>query len=170
MNEGRAAMLAWPHPIIAGIQGACVGGGLEIAAIADMCIASRVARFGAPLNRIGLTMAFEEMLPIWKLTNKQTMFEMLVEGRLSDAEEAKSRGLINRVVGHDDLDKEALETALRVKAGPPLVHRWHKQFFTRLGDPHPLQPEDYETHYLAFETYDYRISYRSFFVQDRSGL
>ncbi|MEM8985250.1 MAG: enoyl-CoA hydratase-related protein [Pseudomonadota bacterium] len=162
MNDGREAMLACPHPVIASIQGACVGGGLEIAAMADMRIASEVARFGAPLNRIGLTMAFEEMLPIWKLTNKQTMFEMLVEGRIFDAEEAKSRGLVNRIVEHDALEQEVSEAAERIAVGPPLVNRWHKQFFARLEDPRPLEPQDYEEHYLAFETHDYQVGYRSF--------
>ncbi|MEM6639679.1 MAG: enoyl-CoA hydratase/isomerase family protein, partial [Pseudomonadota bacterium] len=95
MNAGREAMLACPHPVIARINGACVGGGLEIAAMCDMRICSDKSRFGAPLNRLGLTMAYEEMLPIWRATNRATLFEFLVEGRIINAEDARSRGLVN---------------------------------------------------------------------------
>jgi enoyl-CoA hydratase len=170
MNEGRTAMLACPHPIVARIQGACVGGGLEIAAMADMRIASRSARFGAPLNRLGLSMAYEEMLPIWKLTDRPTMFEMLVDGRIFDAGEAKQRGLVNRLVDDAELDREVAETAARIVAGPPLVNRWHKRFFNRLEDPRPLGPADYEEHYLAFETHDYQVGYRSFLAKTQPAF
>jgi enoyl-CoA hydratase/carnithine racemase len=157
MNVGRDAMLNCPHPIIARIQGACVGGGLEIAAMCDMRISADNGRFGAPLNRLGLSMAYEEMLPIWRLTDKATMFEFLVEGRLVGAEEAKARGLVNRVVPVDKLDQEVNATAQAIADGPPLVHRWHKKFFKRLEDPRPLTQEDIDEHYLSFETEDYQI-------------
>ncbi|MEM6652782.1 MAG: enoyl-CoA hydratase/isomerase family protein, partial [Pseudomonadota bacterium] len=98
MNRGRQAMLSCPHPVVARIQGPCVGGGLEIAAMADIRIASSDAKFGAPLNKIGLSMAYEEMLPIWKLCGRAQMYEFLVEGRLIDAQTAFIRGLVNRVV------------------------------------------------------------------------
>lgn len=98
MNRGREAMLACPHPIIGKIRGACVGGGLEIAAMCDMRICSDDSRFGAPLNRLGLTMAYEEMLPIWRIADRATMFEFLVEGRLIDAADAKARGLDRKSV------------------------------------------------------------------------
>lgn len=162
MNRGRTAMLECPHPIVAKIKGACVGGGLEIAALCDMRICSTDARFGAPLNRIGLSMAYEEMLPIWRLTTEQTMFEFLVEGRIVDAHEAKLRGLVNRVVQRDELDAEVNACVQKIADGPPLVNRWHKKFFHRLRDPSPLSEADYDEHYLAFETEDYKTGYRSF--------
>lgn len=165
MNEGRTAMLACPHPIVARIHGACVGGGLEIAAMADMRIAARSARLGAPLNRLGLTMAYEEMIPIWKLTDRPTMFEMLVEGRIFDAAEAQQRGLVNRVVDDAALDREVAETVARIVAGPPLVNRWHKRFFARLEEPRLLTTADYDEHYLAFATHDYQVGYRSFLAK-----
>ncbi|MEM9422464.1 MAG: enoyl-CoA hydratase/isomerase family protein [Pseudomonadota bacterium] len=162
MNRGREAMLSCPHPIIAKIQGACVGGGLEIAAMCDMRICSNDSRFGAPLNRIGLTMAYEEMLPIWRITDQATLFEFLVEGRIVDAVEAKARGIVNRVVDQASLSEHVNETAQRIVDGPPLVNRWHKKFFKRLNDSRALTKEDYEEHYLAFETEDYKIGYTSF--------
>ncbi|MEM6650239.1 MAG: enoyl-CoA hydratase/isomerase family protein, partial [Pseudomonadota bacterium] len=150
MYRGREAMLACPHPVIGKVRGACVGGGLEIAAMCDMRICSDNSRFGAPLNRIGLSMAYEEMLPIWRITDESTLFEFLVEGRIIDAEEAKSRRIVNRIVSQDQLDDEVDELAQKIANGPPLVNRWHKKFFKRLHDPRPLTKEDYDEHYLAF--------------------
>lgn len=162
MNRGREAMLACPHPVVARIQGPCVGGGLEIAAMADIRIASSDATFGAPLNKIGLSMAYEEMLPIWKLCGRAQMYEFLVEGRLIDAQTAFIRGLVNRVVDADRLIEETQETIDAIIAGPPLVHRWHKQFLDRLERPEPLTAADHDDHYLAFETEDYERGYKAF--------
>ena len=162
MNRGRIAMLACPHPVVARIQGPCVGGGLEIACMADMRIASSAATFGAPLNKIGLSMAYEEMLPIWKLCGRAQMYEFLVEGRIIDAEIAMMRGLVNRVVEPDDLVAETEKTVKAIMDGPPLVHRWHKQFLDRLENPAPLTEADHDDHYLAFETEDYKRGYTAF--------
>ncbi|MEM6415341.1 MAG: enoyl-CoA hydratase-related protein [Pseudomonadota bacterium] len=162
MNRGRNAMLACPHPIIGQIKGPCVGGGLEIAMMCDLRICSDDSRFGAPLNRIGLTMAYEEMLPIWGVTDRRTLFEFLVEGRIVGATEAKERGLVNRITSRDGLEPEVDAASERIAAGPPLVNRWHKQFLKRLEDPRPLTQEDHDVHYLAFETEDYKIGYQSF--------
>ncbi|MEM1390033.1 MAG: enoyl-CoA hydratase-related protein [Pseudomonadota bacterium] len=162
MNRGRLAMLACPHPVVARIQGPCVGGGLEIAAMADMRIASSEATFGAPLNKIGLSMAYEEMLPIWKLCGRAQMYEFLIEGRIINAEKAMMRGLVNRVVAPKDLKSETEQTLQAIMDGPPLVHRWHKAFLTRLENPAPLTDADHDDHYLAFETEDYKRGYTAF--------
>ena len=162
MNRGRKAMLACPHPVVARIQGPCVGGGLEIAAMADIRIASSDATFGAPLNKIGLSMAYEEMLPIWKLCGRAQMYEFLVEGRIIDAQTAFVRGVGNRVVEADQLEKETEATIEAIIAGPPLVHRWHKRFLDRLERPEPLTEADHDEHYQAFETEDYERGYKAF--------
>lgn len=162
MAIGRQAMLSCPHPIIAKVRGACVGGGLEIAAMCDMRICSENSRFGAPLNRLGLTMAYEEMQPIWRLTDRATLFEFLVVGRIIDAEDAKSRGLVNQIVPVDQLDDEVASVAQKIADGPPLVNRWHKKFFERMTLEAQLSQEDYDEHYLSFETEDYQTGFRSF--------
>lgn len=167
MNVGREAMLACPHPVIARIRGACVGGGLEIAAMCDLRICTTDSRFGAPLNRLGLTMAYEEMLPIWRLTNRSTMFEFLVEGRIVDAATAETRGLVNRVVDPEDLDATVANTVTSIVDGPPLVNRWHKQFLRRISFEPALTQADYDEHYLSFETEDYRSGYRAFLAKEK---
>ncbi|MEM6536908.1 MAG: enoyl-CoA hydratase-related protein [Pseudomonadota bacterium] len=168
MNRGRTAMIGCPHPVVAQLQGPCVGGGLEIACMADMRVASSEATFGAPLNKIGLSMAYEEMLPIWKLCGRAQMYEFLVEGRIIDAETARLRGLVNRVVPVADLESEVMSTVSAILDGPPLVHRWHKRFLARLDDPTPLTDADIDEHYLAFETEDYKRGYRAFLSKTKA--
>jgi enoyl-CoA hydratase/carnithine racemase len=165
MNRGRQAMLDCPHPVVARIQGPCVGGGLEIACYADIRIASETATFGAPLNRLGLSMAYEEMQPIWRLVGKTAMFEFLVEGRLVTAHEALRMGLVNRVTAPCDLDSQVETTLTAIMEGPPLVNRWHKKFLRRLDDPRPLMDADHDEHYLAFATQDYVTGYRAFLAK-----
>jgi len=168
MNRGREAMLGCPHPVVARIQGPCVGGGLEIACMADIRIASSNATFGAPLNKIGLSMAYEEMIPIWKLCGRAQMYEFLVEGRLIDADKAHLRGLVHRVVAPKDLDNAVDQTVQAIVAGPPLVHRWHKKFLARLDEPEPLTDAETDEHYLAFETEDYKRGYRAFLAKTKA--
>jgi enoyl-CoA hydratase len=167
MNRGREAMLACPHPVVARIQGPCVGGGLEIACYADLRIASEAATFGAPLNRLGLSMAYEEMEPIWRLVGKAAMFEFLVEGRILNAQEALRLGLVNRVTPAANLDAQVEETLAAILDGPPLVNRWHKKFLRRLDDPRPLTEADHDEHYLAFATQDYATGYRAFLAKTK---
>lgn len=57
MHATAQAMLDCPHPVVAQIHGICVGGGLEVAAMADLRICGKGSRFGAPIKNLGLVMA-----------------------------------------------------------------------------------------------------------------
>src|SRR5262249_42201878 len=116
------------HPIVAQIHGICVGGGLEIAGLADLRICGESSRFGVPINRLGLVMAYAELGALIRLVGETVALEMLLEGRLFDAREALSKGLVTRVVPDDRVASEALAAAQRIAAGAPLVARWHKRF------------------------------------------
>src|SRR5436190_15714661 len=122
------------HPIVAQIHGICVGGGLEIAGLADMRICGESSRFGVPINRLGLVMAYAEIGSLISLAGEAAAMEILLEGRVFDAREAFEKGLVTRVVPDDQVEKEARETAQRIADGAPLVARWHKKFARRLRD------------------------------------
>jgi len=102
------------HPTVAMIRGACTGGGLEIAACCDIRISGHSGKFGVPINRIGHAFAPTEMKPIMDLVGRALVLELLLEGRILDAEEALSRGLVNRVVDDDALEDEVAKTAARM--------------------------------------------------------
>ncbi len=150
------------HPVIAMIQGVCVGGGLEIASVCDMRICGESSRFGIPVNRLGLVMSLPELKGLVNLVGRATAFEMLLEGEIFDAAKAKKIGLINRMVADDRLEQEVEETANRIANGAPLVARWHKKFINRLADPTPLTEEEIEEGYACFGTEDFKIGYRAF--------
>lgn len=150
------------HPTVALIQGACVGGGLEIACACDIRICGTSSRFGAPINRLGLTMAYDELQFFIGAVGRKAALEILLEGSVFGAERALALGLVSRVVGDADVADEAYATAHRIAEGAPLVNRWHKQFARRLMDPAPLSDDEVAEGYAAFRTADYRTGYRAF--------
>jgi enoyl-CoA hydratase/carnithine racemase len=150
---------------VAQIHGICVGGGLEIAALADMRICGTSSRFGAPIKNLGLVMAYDEMEPIASLIGASTALEILLEGRIFDAQEALRIGLVSRVVADDQVAAEALATAQRIASGAPLVARWHKKFARRLANPAPLTANERAECFECFDTEDFRIGYQSFLAK-----
>lgn len=126
------AIVECRHPTVAAIQGACVGGGLEIAAQCDLRIAGESARFGAPIMKLGFSMAPAELAGVLALAGPATALEILLEGRLLGAAEALGKGLVTRVVADAEVMNEAMATARRIAAGAPLVARAHKQLVRRL--------------------------------------
>ena len=163
LEGGLSALWSCPHPTLALIHGVCVGGGLEIAACCDLRICSESSRFGAPINRLGLTMSYTELGPLVALVGASGALEVLLEGGLLDAEQAYQKGFVNRVVSDDEVEDEARATAQRIAAGAPLVNRWHKKFVRRLtGGGGPLTEDERQEAYEAFQTDDYREGVQAF--------
>jgi enoyl-CoA hydratase/carnithine racemase len=153
------------HPVLALIKGVCVGGGLEMASVCDLRICGESSRFGVPVKNLGLVMAYGELKGLIDLVGRAVALEIVFEGRVFGAQEAKDKGLVNRVVPDDRVDDEVAATARRIAEGAPLVHRWHKKFARRLADPRPLTPAEYEESFACFGTEDYRIGYRAFLAK-----
>ncbi|GGX01662.1 enoyl-CoA hydratase [Pigmentiphaga litoralis] len=127
------------HPTVAAIQGVCVGGGLEIAAHCDLRIAARSSRLGVPINRLGFSMAPGEMQGLLALVGRAVTLELLLEGRLLDADEAYAKGLLTRVVDDQALVAEAQRCVDRIAVGAPLAARINKDTVRRLSpEPAPL--------------------------------
>ncbi len=162
MHAAAAALDACRHPLVAQIHGICVGGGLEIAAMCDVRICGEGSRFGAPIKNLGLVMAYPEMAPLVRLAGADVALEILLEGRVFDAAEAKDKRLVTRVVPDGEVAREARETAQRIADGAPLVARWHKRFARRLRDPAPITEAEYRECFACFDTEDFRIGYRAF--------
>jgi enoyl-CoA hydratase/carnithine racemase len=103
-----------PDPIVASIKGPCIGGGLEIAALCNVRIWAGSARFGIPARNIGLTAGMAELPSLLAIAGVPATLEMLLEGRIFSAEEAQRKGLVNRVLPDDIVEREAYETAQRI--------------------------------------------------------
>ena len=153
------------HPTVAMIHGVCIGGGLEIASQCDLRICGASSRFGIPINKLGLVVGYGEMAALIGLVGRATALEILLEGRVFGAIEAKEKGLVNRVVADDRVEAEALAAAARIASGAPLVARWHKKFARRLADPRPLSEAERDEGYACFDTEDYRIGFNAFLAK-----
>ena len=155
------------HPTVALIEGICVGGGLEIAALCDIRICGESSRFGVPINKLGLVMAYPEIEVLIKLVGRAATHSILLEGRVFGADEAASMGLVTRVVPDGRVVEEAYDTARRIADGAPLVARWHKKFMRRLEDPRPLSETELDEGYACYGTEDFRIGYTSFLAKNK---
>lgn len=151
-----------PHPTVALINGACIGGGLEIAGVCDLRIAGESARFGAPINRLGFSMYPGEMEGLLKLAGPAVMKEILLEGRILTATEAYEKGLVTRIVPDAQVEDEAYATARRICNGAPLVAGWHKQWIRRLMNGRPLNDEEKAASFAFLETEDYKEGLAAF--------
>ncbi|NYT85632.1 enoyl-CoA hydratase/isomerase family protein [Pollutimonas harenae] len=165
MHSAVQALTQCRHPLVAQIHGICVGGGLEIAALCDIRICGESSRFGAPIKNLGLVMAYQELESIVRLTGPVIALEILLEGRIFGAAEAKEKGLVTRVVSDKQVAEQAQAAARRIAEGAPLVARWHKKFARRLGDSTPISDAEREECFDCFDTEDFRIGYAAFLAK-----
>ena len=155
------------HPVVAQIHGICVGGGLEIAGLADLRICGTGSRFGAPITRLGLVMAYAEIGALIRLAGEAVALEILLEGRVFDAHEALAKGLVTRVVADDQVEAEARATAQRIADGAPLAARWHKRFARRLRNPAPLSAAEIDEGFACYGSEDFRIGVQAFLAKTK---
>lgn len=168
MHETVQALADCPHPIIAQIHGICVGGGMEIASLADIRICGKSSRFGAPIKNLGLVMAYDEMAPLARLVGPSKALEILLEGRIFGADEALQIGFVSRVVDDEHVASECAATAERVACGAPLVARWHKKFARRLLNPSPLTAAERDECFDCFDTEDFRLGVEAFLSKQQA--
>ena len=158
---GLAAMLACEVPIVAEINGACMGAGLEIACCCDIRIAGTSARFGAPIARLGFPMAPREAQLVASVAGEATLREMLLEAVQLDAKEMKARGFLQRVVDNVDLVAEVEACAVRIAELAPQAARMNKRILRRVGSNAQLAPPAD----LLERAYDYATS-----AEHREGI
>jgi len=158
------------HPTVALIHGACIGGGLQIASQCDLRICGRSARFGAPINRLGFSMAPGELGGLLALTGPAVALEILLEGRILNAGEAYEKGIVTRVVDDDRVTEEAIATARRIAAGAPLAARMHKKLVRRLtAVPQRQTFDEIKASFACLDSDDYREGL-SAFLEKRAPL
>lgn len=117
-------------PTVAAVQGACVAGGNELALGCDLIVAGASARFGQPEVKIGSTAAAGglQMLPL--IVGERRAREMLLTGRLLEADEAEEIGLINRVVDDEQVDAAAIDLVEMItREHSPQAYRVMKSVF-----------------------------------------
>jgi enoyl-CoA hydratase/carnithine racemase len=151
-------------PVIAAVNGAAVGWGMELALYADIRIASERAVFAELFIKRGLVC---DVGGFWKLPSvvgPAKAAELLFTGDPIDGREAERIGLVSRCVPHEELIASALALAGRIAVNPPLALRWMKEGLRRStpGDPREQGAWAIETIYRLFATEDHREGVQAF--------
>jgi enoyl-CoA hydratase len=108
-------------PIIAAVRGYALGGGCELAMACDLIVASDDAVFGQPEIRIGVIPGAGGTQRLTRALGKAKAMELILTGRQMPAREAEAHGLVNRVVGREQMLPQALALAGEIAALPPLA-------------------------------------------------
>ncbi|MEO6322050.1 MAG: enoyl-CoA hydratase/isomerase family protein [Polaromonas sp.] len=126
---GLQAMLDCDVPMVASIDGNCMGAGLEMASCCDLRLAATSARFGAPIARLGFPMAPREAALVARAVGEMTAREMLLSAAVLDAAEMKQRGFLNRVCEPSALAGAVRDLSERIGSLAPAAARQNKQTF-----------------------------------------
>ncbi len=118
---GWDRITATRKPWIAAVNGVALGGGCEVAMMADFIIAGETAKFGQPEIRLAVTPGMGGSQRLTRAIGKAKAMEMCLTGRMMDAAEAERAGLVARVVPAADLIDEAVKTATAIAAMAPLA-------------------------------------------------
>jgi len=118
---GWEKVTATRKPWIAAVAGYALGGGCEVAMMADFIMAADTAKFGQPEIKLGVTPGMGGSQRLTWAVGKAKAMEMCLTGRMMDAAEAERSGLVAKVVPADQLLDEAMKTAEAIASMPPLA-------------------------------------------------
>jgi enoyl-CoA hydratase len=152
-----SAMLACDVPMVAQIEGNCMGAGVEIASCCDIRLAAESARFGAPIARLGFPMAPREAALVAREAGLGTARQMLLEAAVFSAPDMLQRGFLSRVVADVAIRDLAQASVLHICQLAPQAARLNKQTLRALM--HDQLPA------LLATAYDYADS-----VEQREGI
>ena len=124
---GLRAMLECEVPIVAAIEGNCMGGGVEIACCCDIRIAADDACFGVPIARLGFPMAPREMQLVQRAAGDAVVREMLLAAAVLPAERVHALGFVQRLVPPAQVQAGARELAGRIAQLAPQAARLNKR-------------------------------------------
>jgi enoyl-CoA hydratase/carnithine racemase len=130
---GLSAMLACDLPMIAQIEGNCMGAGVEIASCCDIRLAGQGARFGAPIAKLGFPMAPREAELVAREVGLATARQMLLEAAVLDAPTLLARGFLHTVLPDTLVLSETQQRAQRITRLAPQAARLNKQALRALA-------------------------------------
>jgi len=119
-----------PKPVIAKVHGIATAAGCQLVATCDLAVASSEARFATPGVNIGLFCS-TPMVALSRAVGRKASMEMLLSGELIPADQAKTFGLLNRVVAPDQLDDEVADLAGKIASKSPVTVAIGKEAFYR---------------------------------------
>lgn len=164
LTPAADALLHTDVPVVAAVNGAAVGWGMELALMADLRVASERAKFGELFVLRGLCSDVAGMGRLAQLVGRERAAELLFTGDVIDAATAERWGLVSRVVAHDDLLPTAMELAHKIASRPPLAVQQLKAGMRQVLDPDWTEFGVWVSTTLGrlFRTEDHREGVRSF--------
>src|SRR3981081_127709 len=117
----RALLADYPKPTIACIRGFCLGGGMQVAMLADIRFASDNSQFGIPAAKLGIAYGYDALQPLVSLVGPSWARLIMYTGMRIDASEALRIGLVDRVVPGADLWDATMEIARSISGNAPLA-------------------------------------------------
>jgi enoyl-CoA hydratase/carnithine racemase len=162
------AIRGCPQPVIAAIDGVCVGAGAMIATASDIRLGTPRARIGFLFTRVGLAgcdMGACAMLP--RIIGQGRAAELLYTGRSMAGEEAERWGFLNRLA--DPVEAAAAELAARLAAGPTFAHSMTKTMLDQEWDmslPAAIEAEA-QAQAICMQTQDFERAYHAFLAKER---
>ena len=164
LTPAADAILNSDIPVIAAVNGAAIGWGMELALMADLRVASEKARFGELFIKRGLCCDVPGIGRLAQLVGREMAAELLFTGDIIDASRAREIGLVSRVVPHDQLMPAAKALAAKIASNPPLGVRKLKNGLRRALDPDWAELGAWVSTSLAelFKTEDHKEGVRSF--------
>ena len=119
---------ALPQPVIAQVKGAAFAAGCQLVAACDLAVAAEGTIFGTPGVNLGL-FCNTPSVPLTRCIGRKKALDMLLTGRVIDADEAERFGLVSRVVPEDKLEEEAMTMARTMADRSPMTVKFGKEFF-----------------------------------------
>ncbi len=160
------AVSAHPYPVVAAINGHCLGGGLELAVRCDIRICAAGAKLGMPPAKLGLIYSHTGLERFIDVVGIAGARELFLTGRNVDAERAERIGLVNWTVDDDEVEDAALELAAEIAANAPLSVIGNKRAIETLARAARLSPEQerelIELRESCFASEDFREGIRAF--------
>ncbi|SMH48994.1 Enoyl-CoA hydratase/carnithine racemase [Rathayibacter oskolensis] len=133
MRRVQTALLDLRIPVVSVVEGACVGGGLVLAAISDLVLCTPDARFGTPIARtVGNTLSASSLARLQACFGRRRTAEMLLTGRLLDADEAAAAGFTTAVLDSGPLEERLTEILTAVRSCSPASLRSFKEMERRI--------------------------------------
>jgi enoyl-CoA hydratase/carnithine racemase len=164
------AIRACPQPVIAAVDGVCVGAGAMIALFADLRLCTPAARTAFLFTRVGLAgcdMGACAMLP--RVVGQGRAAELLYTGRTMSAEEGERWGFFNRIVAADALEREAIALAQSLADGPTFAHMMTKTMLNQEWSMTLDQAIEAEAQAQAIcmQTQDFKRAYEAFVARQK---
>jgi enoyl-CoA hydratase/carnithine racemase len=165
-HDAQEAVSAHPYPVVAAIDGACLGGGLELAVRCDLRLAAEGAKLGMPPARLGLVYSHTGLERFIDAIGVARTKELFLTGRILSAERAERIGLVSEVVPEGEIGHMSVALASEIASGAPLAARGNKRIIETLARFPRLTPEQerelVELRRSCFASEDFREGIRAF--------